>query len=341
MIGITFEGGGTRGSYQVGSYMAFKHCHIKPHGVCGTSIGAFNGAMIAAKQEKELLEFWQTVDVAQMLKLQGLKDLKIRTIPKAVINILEVLRNKGVDTNGMRKQLDDLLDQDRLYRSRIDFGLCTVKLNSLTPLYKYKKDIPKSKIVDYILASCYLPVFKMEKIIDNSYYIDGGFYDNSPVDMLAKKGYKKIYCVGVKGIGRHPKRPTDVKIIDILPSRPLGGIINLKPEKMKENIKIGYFDTLKVLKNLDGYKYCFKKKSDRYYGFISRKVDPKLLERARKFWKAKTTKETIIKSLEFIMKEEKISYFDIYHPYKLAKLIEKNYNKRYFIYKLIYELKMF
>jgi len=56
MIGITFEGGGTRGSYQVGSYLAFRDCHIRPNGVCGTSIGSFNGAMIAAKQEKELLE---------------------------------------------------------------------------------------------------------------------------------------------------------------------------------------------------------------------------------------------------------------------------------------------
>ena len=339
MIGITFEGGGTRGSYQVGSYLAFKDCHIKPKGVCGTSIGSFNSAMIAAKQEKELLEFWQNVDIAAMLKLQGLKDLKIRTIPKAVKNIFSVLKNKGVDTNGMREQLDILLDQDKLYRSRIDFGLCTVKLSSLTPLYKYKKDIPKSKIVDYILASCYLPLFKMEKIIDNSYYIDGGFYDNSPVDMLVKKGYKKIYCVGVKGIGRHKKRPEGVKIIDILPSRPLGGIINLKQEKMRENIKIGYFDTLKVLKNLDGYKYCFKRRSERYYNFISRKVDPKLLDRTKKFWKAKTNKEAIIKSLEFIMKEEDISYFNVYRPYKLAKQIKKDYNKKYFIYKFIQELK--
>ncbi len=268
MIGITFEGGGTRGSYQVGSYLAFLDCHIRPNGVCGTSIGAFNSAMIAAKQEKELLEFWENVDIASMLKLQGLKDIKIRTIPKAVKNIFQVLRNKGVDTNGMREELDKLLDQDKLYKSRIDFGLCTVRLNSLTPLYKYKKDIPKSKIIDYILASCYLPLFKMEKIIDNSYYIDGGFYDNSPVDMLVKKGYKRIYCVGVRGIGRHKKRPEGVKIIDILPSRPLGGIINLKPEKMRDNIKIGYFDTLKVLKGYDGYKFCFKKRPDWYYNLL-------------------------------------------------------------------------
>ena len=341
MIGITFEGGGTRGSYQIGSYLAFLDCHIRPNGVCGTSIGAFNSAMIAAKQEKELLTFWQNADIADMLKLQGLKNIKLSTLPKAVNNIFKILKNRGIDTIGMREALSGLLDINKLYKSNIDFGLCTVKLNTLTPLYKYKKDIPKSKVVDYILASCYLPLFKMEKMIDNNYYIDGGFYDNSPVEMLIKKGYKKIYCVGIKGIGRHKKRPEGIKIVDILPSRPLGGVISLKPEKMRENIKIGYFDTLKVLKGYDGYKYCFKKRPDWYYDWLVRKIDQKLILKAKNFWKVKTNKEAILRSLEFIMSEEKISYFNIYHPYKLAKLIKKSYNKKYFIYQFIKELKLF
>lgn len=341
MIGITFEGGGTRGSYQIGSYLAFLDCHIRPNGVCGTSIGAFNSAMIAAKQEKELLTFWENADIATMLKLQGLKDIRIRTIPKALKNIFSILKNKGIDTSGMRDKLNELLDIEKLYKSKIDFGLCTVKLNTLTPLYKYKSDIPKSKIVDYILASCYLPLFKMEKMIDNNYYIDGGFYDNSPVEMLIKKGYKKIYCIGIKGIGRHKKRPKDAKIIDILPSRPLGGVINLNPDKMRENIKIGYFDTLKVLKGYDGFKYCFKKYPNWYYSLLVRKIDSKLIQRVRKVFKAKTNKEMVLKSLEFVMREEDISYYKIYRPYKLAKSIKKDYNKRYFIYKFIKELKLF
>lgn len=341
MIGITFEGGGTRGSYQIGSYLAFLDCHIRPNGVVGTSIGAFNAAMIAAKEEKELLSFWENADIATILKLQDLKNIRIKTLPKAITNIFNILKNKGVDTNGMREKLSEILNVNKLYRSRIDFGLCTVKLNTLSPLYKYKKDIPKSKIIDYILASCYLPLFRMEKIIDNNYYIDGGFYDNSPVDMLVKKGYKKIYCIGIRGIGRHKKRPQNVHVIDILPSRPLGGVINLSKDKMNENIKIGYFDTLKVLKNYDGYKYCFKRLPNWYYDLLVRKIDDKLLNRTKKFFKVKTSKEAIIKSLEFIMKEENISYFKIYHPYRLAKLIKKAYNKKYFIYRFIKELKLF
>ena len=340
MIGITFEGGGTRGSYQIGAYLALLDCHIHPKGVCGTSIGSFNSAMIAAHDEKKLLKYWQNVNIAKMLDLEKFKDLKIKKIPGAIFKILEIVKNKGIDTIGMRRELESILNVKKLYRSKMDFGLCTVKLNTLQPLYKYKKDIPKSKIIDYILASCYLPLFKMEKIIDDSYYIDGGFYDNSPVNMLINKGYDKIYCIGVRGIGRHRKRPDNVNIIDIIPSRPLGGVLSLSSEKLNENIKIGYFDALKVVKNLDGHKFCFKRLPDKYYDLLVRRIDSRLINRTKKFWKTNSNKEAIIKSLEFIMHEEKISYFNVYHPYKLAKRIRKSYNKKYFIYKFINELKL-
>ena len=56
MVGLALAGGGVKGSYQIGAYMAFKKCHIKFDGVCGTSIGSFNAAMIAAGREEELLQ---------------------------------------------------------------------------------------------------------------------------------------------------------------------------------------------------------------------------------------------------------------------------------------------
>ena len=67
MVGLTLSGGGVKGSYQIGSYLAFKKCGIKFRGVTGTSIGAFNGALIAAGMEAELLHFWLNVDVGKLL----------------------------------------------------------------------------------------------------------------------------------------------------------------------------------------------------------------------------------------------------------------------------------
>ena len=59
MTGLVLAGGGVKGSYQVGAYLAFKKCGIKINGVVGTSIGSFNAALIASGMEKELYEFWK------------------------------------------------------------------------------------------------------------------------------------------------------------------------------------------------------------------------------------------------------------------------------------------
>ena len=74
MTGLALAGGGARGAYQIGVYFALKKCHIKIDGFVGTSIGAFNAAMLASGRDKELLKFWQNVNVAMLL---GLSDTLI------------------------------------------------------------------------------------------------------------------------------------------------------------------------------------------------------------------------------------------------------------------------
>lgn len=70
MVGLSLEGGGVKGSYQAGAYLAFKKCGIKFDGVVGTSIGAFNGAMIASGKGDEMVELWRNIDIAQALSFQ-------------------------------------------------------------------------------------------------------------------------------------------------------------------------------------------------------------------------------------------------------------------------------
>ena len=67
MVGLSLAGGGVKGSYQIGAYMAFKKCHIKFDGITGTSIGSFNAAMLTSGMEKELLDFWVNADIGQIL----------------------------------------------------------------------------------------------------------------------------------------------------------------------------------------------------------------------------------------------------------------------------------
>ena len=44
--GLVLEGGGARGAYQIGAWMALRQAGIRIKGIAGASVGALNGALI-------------------------------------------------------------------------------------------------------------------------------------------------------------------------------------------------------------------------------------------------------------------------------------------------------
>ena len=343
MIGLALAGGGVRGAYQIGVYLALKKCHIKIDGFVGTSIGAFNAAMLASGRDAELLKFWQNVNVGAILgfsdklisELQENK-LDLGLIKEGVSNFKDFVFNKGFSTKQMQDILKNFNIAKTLYNSKKDFGLVTVRFNDLKPLYLFKNDIPPEKLDEYILASCYLPIFKFEKIIDGNYYLDGGFYDNIPANALLKKGYTKVYAIDLEAI--EIKRPylDKKRIIEIKPSRKLGSILNYNQDRINDNIKLGYYDTLKIVKNLDGYKYIFKVHGNWYYKYMLRNVSKKTLEEMQKLFRTKDNKKLVIKALEYVMLQENFSYFKVYSPYKVIRKIQ--HRKKYGVYRFINQL---
>ena len=347
MTGLVLAGGGVKGAYQVGAYLAFKKCRIKIDGVVGTSIGSFNGALIVSGMEKELYEFWKKVSPGELLNLNSkfIQSINNKDIFKELIYGIEqmtlIVKNKGISNNNLKDILKDMIDEDKIYKSKMDYGLVTVRINDLKPLYLFKNDMKKGKIPEYILASCNLPVFKMEKFIDDKYYIDGGFYDNNPVNMLLNKGYDKVYSIEVQGIGFSKKAIDESKVIRIKPSRFLGGTFNINKSKINENIKLGYYDTLKVLKNYDGYNFLFQKHGMLLYNILARRVNSDLYKKVKKYFKAKDNKELILKALEYIMIKEDATYFNVYKVLKEIKYVKKNLNKKHFIYEFVRSLRIF
>ncbi len=347
MIGLALQGGGARGAYQAGACIALKNNGIEFGGVCGTSIGAFNGAMIACHKEEELLNFWQNVKMdeilgfdAKYIKKKLAHEYDLDFIKLGFKNYLNIIKSRGIDIGGLEKVLKEYLDVNELLGNSIDFGICTVKLNNLTPMYIYKEEMNKDKLFDYILASCYLPIFKLEKKVDDSYYIDGGFYDSTPLNMLINKGYKKIYVVELNPtININQKPSKNVDIIRIKPSRSLGGVLNFDLESVRNNIKMGYYDTLRVIKNLDGFLYCFQKKSDIFYKFISRNIPRSEVRKVLGFFHVKCEKDAIIKAVEYVLKLETADYYKIYNILYEIKRINKSNHKDHIIYNFIRKIK--
>lgn len=346
-IGLALAGGGVKGAYQVGVYKALLDSKVKISGVVGTSIGSFNAAMIASEDIDKLEYFWTHEDFGKLLGFLENIDIAKKNytnyIKEITVPFKSMIANKGFPMEGLKNRVGEIINEKHLRDSDIEFGLATYRLKDKKKLYVFKEDIAKGKVADYIAASCYLPLFHYQKLEEDSYYLDGGFWDNIPYNMFENKGYDLIYAIELKSIGIVNKNITDAQIISIKPTRPLGHMLNTNKYKIKENITLGYFDGIKVFKNLDGYKYIFKNKPKWMYDFLLRKLSKKNLKRAQVYFLTRNNKELVLKSIEYILRKEGKKYYNIYNPFKEIKRIKKikDYKKNSVPYMVIKNLKIF
>ncbi len=257
---VVLGGGGTKGAYQVGAWKAIKELGIKVNTIVGVSIGALNGAMFIQDEIEKSEELYNNIKVTDVMDIDETVDAE-----KGIFNIANITKitkefahQKGISNEPLRKTIEKYIDIEKIYNSEIDFGLLALDANERTPVELYKKDIPKEQFVDYLLASSCFPIFKPQKIGDKE-YLDGGLYDNLPINMLLKNNHKNILVLDVAGIGiKRRLISKDVYLKVISPNESLGATFEFNPEKIKYNIKLGYLDTLKVFNKLQGHIYYFR-----------------------------------------------------------------------------------
>lgn len=325
MVGLALEGGGAKGAYQIGAYVALKKHIKKIDMIVGTSIGSINAALLVQGDVKKAIDLWTSVDasvfgidvnIIDELK----KDFNLKNVKAGLKEIKKVLNNKGIDISGLKKLIDENINEDRVRNSKIKFGLVTIRLSDLKPLELTIDQIPKGKLKEYLLASCYLPVFKNEKIIDNKYYLDGGFYNNLPISMLENNGCDKIYAIRLKSLGRIKKYHSDV--VEIKPNKSTGPVILFDKDDVSSNIKMGYFDALKELGELLGKTYYFKKK--KIYFVNVNVVNQKTIDILKMKFKTDDYKEILYLAIEEILFYNKLEVLKLYEINKILRFIKKN-----------------
>lgn len=348
MLGLALEGGGAKGSYEIGAYVALTEVGYKFDAVAGTSIGSLNAALIAQDSIKLAKDLWLNADSEiiginkDIVKLKKHFTINKENIKTSFSELNKLLKNKGLDITKYKDILDKYIDEEKIRKSHINYGLVTVRLKDLKPLELTIKDIKSGKLSEYIMASSYLPVFKMEKIIDNSYYLDGGVSNNLPISLLEKMGCNKVIAIRINGIGISKKKlisKTEVK--EIAPTKDTGPVIFFDNKDIVNNYYMGYYDTLLYFNKLDGYKYYFKK--FKLYKFISRKVDNNLLNLVKLKFRTPDIKELIIKSIEHILEENSIDYYKKYGIMESIRFIKNNdlKCKNKIIDDFVYSLKLF
>lgn len=249
---LVFAGGGAKGSYQVGVWKALRELGIEIDVVVGTSIGSINGAAFANDEFDKAYDLWTSLDTASLFDLSYDKE---NGEPGTSDYLEAIIKNRGLETDRIKELLSEVIDENQLRKSPIDYGLVTFSLTHLKPLVLFKKDIPQGKLVDYIMASSAVPGFKKQEI-DYEHFIDGGVYDNMPINVLLEEGYKNIIAVSNSAIGVYRRiQDNDANIIIIKNGNIKGGVLDFNTDHAKYNINLGYMDCMKTFGQLLGADY--------------------------------------------------------------------------------------
>jgi len=263
---LVLGGGGARGAYQFGVWRCLREKRQRFNLIVGTSCGALNGGLIVQGKYKEARELWENISVNKVLNngvnLDFDLDLLMSQKEKFLPMLKTAVKKKGLDTAPIFAIIQQLADAKRIKRSKMDFFVLTVEVPNLMPYQIDVKSLANEKIADYLMASasCF-PAFPI-KNIDGKKYVDGGYFDNLPINTAIEQKADEIIAVNLKGPGiiRKP-RSNNAKITIIESYWSLGSVLDFRCELAERNIAIGYFDAKKTFGDYLGYAYTFKKKT--------------------------------------------------------------------------------
>lgn len=262
MLGLVLCGGGAKGSYEIGVWKALIDMDIKIDVVTGNSIGALNAALVAQGDFKKALDLWYNFDAGKMLGVKNYEDLE--TTAKTANALMSLVKDfyfsGGSDALEYKKAVIKHIDEAKIRKSRTKMGVVTVELENLKPVEISIDEMPEGELVDYIMASSALAPAVKPYEFNGKKYIDGGFYDNMPVNLAKKMGANEFVVVDLGAIGLggcvvKDNCPKNIKYI--LPYWNLGGVITFDRDIIKRNVQQGYFDALKKYKVFDGNAYTF------------------------------------------------------------------------------------
>ncbi len=260
-LGLVLEGGGVKGAYQVGAMLAIRELGVDFDGVVGTSIGAINGALYLEGGYDKMLEVWRQIKTNTVF---ALTDEEIESIHNLNLTpaIIKVVREKRLKTIKMleasykqsQEFFENLVKEDDIRSSGKDFGLVTFDISAFQPFEKMMTDIKEGELVDYVIASATFPIFP-PKEIGESKYIDGGVYDNMPINLLGRNGYDKMLVIRTNVMEKAPKRKIergDLDLFFIAPTVDLGPAMAFSERRVRDFMQNGYDDAKRLMD--DGLK---------------------------------------------------------------------------------------
>jgi NTE family protein len=197
-------GGGMLGAHEVGMLRALSQAGIRPDVIVGTSVGALNGAFVAA----------DPVGAAARLARMWQGDALRQAFSETVWGRAVRLARSGTHLHAiepLRRMLGDLLPASDFADLELPFHCVAASIERATARW-----FSSGPIVPAILASCAVPGLLPPVEVDGEHYFDGGLVDSIPVGRAIALGARTVYVLQVGRIERPlavPRRPWEVGLV--------------------------------------------------------------------------------------------------------------------------------
>ena len=259
-IGMVLAGGGGKGAYEVGVWLALQdminELGLKIDAFAGASVGALNAALFACNSPQEIDDIWAEVTPKRILANKSVEDyLEMVTdfcvnanMSKKIITygsmgfarliapftslLIQSLSNGLFSRSGLERLIEKAGIEQKIDKKHVFASYLPRKLSGLI---KYGT-LNKSNCKDLLLASSAIPFAFSPHYIDGERCIDGGWFwggDNLPIKPLVnptdkrRKKYKKLIVIHLSRDDKDYMKDLDLqgcKIYHIFPEIGLGEV---------------------------------------------------------------------------------------------------------------------
>jgi NTE family protein len=189
-------GGGILGATQVGMLRALTESGVVPDLIVGASVGALNGAVLAADPSaaavESLTELWSSLSRSGVFSSSVLSQAAR----------LAKYRTHLHSAQPLRELLERQLPVSRIEELAVHFECVAASIETSSARW-----FTQGSIADAVLASCAVPGLFPPAQIGAEHFLDGGLVHSIPVGRAVSLGAERIFVVHVGRIERALQPP--------------------------------------------------------------------------------------------------------------------------------------
>ncbi|MBB5824549.1 patatin-like phospholipase family protein [Micromonospora carbonacea] len=201
-VAFVLGGGGVLGAVEVGMLRALFRADVRPDLVLGTSIGAVNGALVAADPTEavtdRLVRLWASPEASEVYGDSVARQLR-RFAARTHLHSPRPLRRLLEAELGEETTFADL---------RVPFRCCAAHIERAAEHW-----FDAGPLVPAVLASASVPGLLPPTEIGGQHFIDGGIVNSIPIGAAVEAGAREVFVLQVGRIEREltpPRRPWEI-----------------------------------------------------------------------------------------------------------------------------------